>query len=173
MRSPNRKEINMDGPTITLIIGIVGCVIGVSTFVSSLQNKAQNTGVLEQKIEQALQGIDEIKKQFPKEYANMIVSSYLVGNEDLTGKSWGVLMSNQSGKIIGIAPLYGFEKCFLNYDAMVNLVIHEVAKNYAAQADIAYEQADISAIPEHFRDTFRSRCEEMMRIRDSAPVEEA
>ena len=53
----------MDGPTITLILGIVGCVIGVSTFVSSLLNKAQTNGVLEQKIEQALQGIDEIKTQ--------------------------------------------------------------------------------------------------------------
>ena len=53
----------MDASTITLVIGIIGCVIGVSTFVSSLQNKAQNTGVLEQKIEQALQGIDEIKRQ--------------------------------------------------------------------------------------------------------------
>lgn len=53
----------MDGPTITLLIGIVGCIIGVSTFVSSLLNKAQNNGVLEQKIEQALQGIEEIKKR--------------------------------------------------------------------------------------------------------------
>lgn len=53
----------MYGPTITLIVGIVGCVIGVSTFVFSLLNKAQTNGVLEQKIEQALQGIDEIKTQ--------------------------------------------------------------------------------------------------------------
>lgn len=53
----------MDGPTITLIVGIIGCVIGVSSFVSSLLNKAQTNGVLEQKIEQALQGIDEIKMQ--------------------------------------------------------------------------------------------------------------
>lgn len=53
----------MDGATITLIIGIIGCVIGVSTFVSSLLNKAQTNGILEQKIEQALQGIDEIKMQ--------------------------------------------------------------------------------------------------------------
>lgn len=53
----------MDGPTITLIVGIVGCVIGVSTFVFSLLNKAQTNGVFEQKIEQALQGIDEIKTQ--------------------------------------------------------------------------------------------------------------
>lgn len=60
----------MDASTITLVIGIIGCVIGVSTFVSSLQNKAQNTGVLEQKIEQALQGIDEIKRQVKDSSAN-------------------------------------------------------------------------------------------------------
>lgn len=53
----------MDGATITFLIGIVGCVVGVLTFISSLQNKAQNNGVLEQKIEQALQGIGEIKTQ--------------------------------------------------------------------------------------------------------------
>ena len=53
----------MDGSTITLIIGIIGCIIGVSTFVSSLIAKAQNNGVLTQKIEQALQGIEEIKQR--------------------------------------------------------------------------------------------------------------
>lgn len=60
----------MDGSTITLIIGIIGCVIGVSTFVSSLLNKAQTNGVLEQKIEQALQGIEEIKVQVKESAAN-------------------------------------------------------------------------------------------------------
>lgn len=60
----------MDGPTITLIIGVVGCVIGVSTFISSLLNKAQNNGVLEQKIEQALQGIEDIKKKVESSAVN-------------------------------------------------------------------------------------------------------
>ena len=68
----------MDGPTITLIIGIVGCVIGVSTFVSSLLSKAQNTGALEQKIEQALQGIDEIKTQIKDSAASQTNMSLTV-----------------------------------------------------------------------------------------------
>lgn len=68
----------MDGATITLLIGIIGCVIGVSTFVSSLQSKAQNNGVLEQKIEQALQGIDEIKKRVESSAANQSNMSLLV-----------------------------------------------------------------------------------------------
>ena len=68
----------MDGPTITLIVGIVGCVIGVSTFVSSLLNKAQTNGVLEQKIEQALQGIDEIKTQVKDSAASQSNMSLVV-----------------------------------------------------------------------------------------------
>ena len=68
----------MDGPTITLIIGIIGCVIGVSTFISSLLSKAQTNGVLEQKIEQALQGIDEIKTQVKDSATNQNSMSLMV-----------------------------------------------------------------------------------------------
>lgn len=68
----------MDGPTITLIIGIVGCVIGVSTFVSSLLNKAQTNGALGQKIEQALKGIEEIKAQVKDSAANQSSMSLTV-----------------------------------------------------------------------------------------------
>lgn len=68
----------MDGATITLIIGVIGCVIGVSTFVSSLLNKAQTNGVLEQKIEQALQGIDEIKAQVKDSAVNQNSTSLIV-----------------------------------------------------------------------------------------------
>ena len=63
----------LDGATITLIVGIVTCVIGVASFVGSLQNKAQNTGILQQKLEQALQGIEEIKKQVEK--SNIVQSN--------------------------------------------------------------------------------------------------
>lgn len=68
----------MDGPTIKLIIGIIGCVIGVSTFVSSLIAKAQNNGVLTQKIEQALQGIEEIKQRVNESSASQSSMSLTV-----------------------------------------------------------------------------------------------
>ncbi len=68
----------MDGATITLIVGIIGCVIGVSTFVSSLLNKAQTNGVIGQKIEQALQGIDEIKAQVKESASNQTSMSLTV-----------------------------------------------------------------------------------------------
>ena len=115
--------------------------------------------------------MDKVKKTYIKEYANMVVAFYLVGNMDLSDKSWGLLMSNKSGKIMGIAPLFGFEKCFLKYDALSNFVIHELAVNYAAYSDIDYDKADLSVIPEHFRDVFRFRCEEMQKIRDKTKMQ--
>lgn len=51
----------MDASTITLVIGIISCVIGVSTFVSGRLDKSRQSGVLEEKINQALKGITEIK----------------------------------------------------------------------------------------------------------------
>ena len=68
----------MDGVTITLIVGIIGCVIGVSTFVSALLSKAQNNGVLAQKIEQALQGIEEIKTRVNDSATNQTNTSLIV-----------------------------------------------------------------------------------------------
>ena len=77
MRSPKSTD-TMDGVTITLIVGIIGCVIGVSTFVSALLSKAQNNGVLAQKIEQALQGIEEIKTRVNDSAANQTNTSLIV-----------------------------------------------------------------------------------------------
>lgn len=53
----------MDAPTITLIIGIIGCVIGVSTFVSGRMTKAERSGSMETKIDQALAGIEKLSRQ--------------------------------------------------------------------------------------------------------------
>ena len=53
----------MDAPTITLIIGIVSCFIGVSTFISGRMTKAEKNGSLETKITQALDGITSINRK--------------------------------------------------------------------------------------------------------------
>lgn len=89
----------MDGPTITLIIGIVGCVIGVSTFVSSLLNKAQTNGVLEQKIEQALQGIDEIKTQVKDSATNQSNTSLTVQSHTEQIKNIYKILDELKGRI--------------------------------------------------------------------------
>ena len=47
---------------VTLVIGIVSCVIGVCTFVSGLVARSKAEGQTFEKINQCIKGIDEIKK---------------------------------------------------------------------------------------------------------------
>ena len=54
----------MDTATLTLVGGIITCIIGVATFVVGMKNRAANDGMLIQKINQALAGIDELKQDF-------------------------------------------------------------------------------------------------------------
>lgn len=54
---------------LTLAIGIVSCVIGVSTFVSGMIARSKNEGQTFEKINQCIKGIDEIKKDL-KEHSN-------------------------------------------------------------------------------------------------------
>lgn len=53
----------MDTGTITLVAGIVSCVIGVSTFITGRMAKAEQNGAMETKITQALDGITAINKK--------------------------------------------------------------------------------------------------------------
>ena len=47
--------------TVTFICGVIMCLIGVSTFITSMLSKAKSDGVLSNKVDTALKGIDEIK----------------------------------------------------------------------------------------------------------------
>lgn len=60
----------MDIATLTMVGGIITCIIGVATFIVGMKNRAANDGMLIQKINQALAGIDELKQDF-KDQANM------------------------------------------------------------------------------------------------------
>lgn len=53
----------MDPSTITLLVGIISCVIGVSTFVTGRMAKAEHNGSMETKITQALDGITAINRK--------------------------------------------------------------------------------------------------------------
>lgn len=44
------------------VVGVVTCIIGVATFVSAQLTKAKQDGVLIAKIDQCVNGIEEIKK---------------------------------------------------------------------------------------------------------------
>ena len=47
--------------TITCVVGIVGCVVGIATFVSAQITKAKQDGMLIAKIDQCVNGIESIK----------------------------------------------------------------------------------------------------------------
>lgn len=47
--------------TVTFICGVIMCLIGVSTFITSMLSKAKSDGILSNKVDTALKGIDEIK----------------------------------------------------------------------------------------------------------------
>lgn len=52
--------------TITLIgciVGIISCIVGVSTFVSAQVTKAKQDGIQIAKLDQCVNGIEEIKKE--------------------------------------------------------------------------------------------------------------
>lgn len=44
------------------VVGIIGCVVGVSTFVSAQITKAKQDGIQIAKLDQCVNGIEEIKK---------------------------------------------------------------------------------------------------------------
>lgn len=44
------------------VVGVVGCIVGVATFTSAQVTKAKQDGMLIAKIDQCVNGIEEIKK---------------------------------------------------------------------------------------------------------------
>ncbi len=55
---------------ITLVIGIISCVIGVSTFVSGMVTRGKSEGQTVEKINQCIKGIDEIKADLKENTLN-------------------------------------------------------------------------------------------------------
>lgn len=47
--------------TVLFVCSIIACVIGVLTFVVGMNTRAKNDGILVQKINQAIEGIEELK----------------------------------------------------------------------------------------------------------------
>ena len=68
-----------------------------------------------------LDAITYIKDNFLSEYANLVVATYLTGNEDLHDKNWGIAIDNNTGKISSLAPLFDFDGCFLYYESSKNM----------------------------------------------------
>lgn len=51
----------MDKETILFLTSVIACLIGVFTFISAMMQRSKNDGVLANKVDNALKGIDEIK----------------------------------------------------------------------------------------------------------------
>lgn len=51
----------LNGATITLLIGVISCIIGVLTFISGRISKAEQDGRLSEKLDTCAKGIEEIK----------------------------------------------------------------------------------------------------------------
>lgn len=49
--------------TVLFICSVIACIIGVLTFVVGMNSRAQNEGILVQKIQQAIDGIEELKNE--------------------------------------------------------------------------------------------------------------
>ncbi len=47
--------------SIALICGIISCIVGVCTFTVGMISRAKQDGIMDQKLNQAVSGIDEIK----------------------------------------------------------------------------------------------------------------
>ena len=48
--------------TITFTTGLILCAVGVATFIVSMLTRAKNDGILANKVDTALKGIEEIKQ---------------------------------------------------------------------------------------------------------------
>lgn len=53
---------------ITCCVGIIGCVIGVATFVSAQITRAKQDGALMEKVDYLIRGFDEQKKDSKERY---------------------------------------------------------------------------------------------------------
>lgn len=51
----------MDGATITLLIGVISCIVGILTFISGRMTRAERDGRFAEKLDTCARGISEIK----------------------------------------------------------------------------------------------------------------
>ena len=70
---------------ITCCVGIIGCVIGVATFVSAQLSKAKQDGALMEKVDYLVRGFDEQKKDQKQhnDQQDGIISEHAIAIENL------------------------------------------------------------------------------------------
>ncbi len=103
----------MDASVLTFIAGILSCVIGIATFIVGMKARASKEGMLEQKIEQALQGIKDIKDEVKANANSQNAVALLVNSHDERIKT---LFNNQMS----------LEKHFESLDNRTNVIINKL-----------------------------------------------
>lgn len=103
----------MNAPALTFIAGIISCVIGIATFVVGMKSRASKEGMLEQKLEQALQGIKDIKEEVKANTNSQNAVALLVNSHDERIKT---LFNNQMN----------LEKHFESLDHRTNIIINKL-----------------------------------------------
>lgn len=70
---------------ITCCVGIIGCVIGVATFVSAQLSKAKQDGALMEKVDYLVRGFDEQKKDQKQrnDHQDDVISEHAIAIENL------------------------------------------------------------------------------------------
>lgn len=67
---------------VLFICSLVACLIGVFTFISGMNNRAKGDGVVLQKIEQAIEGIEDLKKEVRQQGTNHQELALMVRSHD-------------------------------------------------------------------------------------------
>ena len=90
--------------------------------------------------------INWIRKVFKEDYANMCVTNYIIGNEDLHDGNWGILLDNNSFNYIGLAPLFDFNYA-MSEDSYIesknNLFIPEIYYIDTNTGDVIHDSDNI------------------------------
>jgi len=66
--------------------------------------------------ENNLNPIEEVKKIDAKGYYIMNIMTYLIGDSDKHDGNWGFFRDNDTGKLLGLHPLFDFNNAFDNYN---------------------------------------------------------
>lgn len=69
-------------------------------------------------------------------YLNMQIADYILNNNDRHDQNWGFLMENNSGKLIGYAPLFDHDHAFTAYENVQSQTI---------EGDVTLKEAAIEA----------------------------
>lgn len=94
-------ELSTD--TILFICSIILCIVGVLTFARSITNKAESEGILVQKIDQAITGIEELKGEVKDISSNHQSLALMVNSHEQQIKTLFNLVHTETnnGQILG------------------------------------------------------------------------